>query len=173
MASGGSSIGAWRTIGLGRSFSHSLLILRLPHSQSDEDQRVRLQSMEVGKVVKTPWSNQVVVLEVVCDVTVNQNQFLGVITETRDIFGWPISQNLLWLYKQGDSLLLWQDFSQRPRAIDRRYDEIRRICGFCQLQSGVVYYAIEWPDYGCPTWELEEHVFRPGSYTPNKSLREF
>ncbi len=113
-----------------------------------------------GRLVKTPWSPQVRILEVLFSVRVSCRVFHGVRAETEDMnWDWPDVENLLWVFDGGNGLQLSQVFQHHPHVVDRMINgKIEAIVGDYQSSSGNVYFGVKWEGYDCPTWELEEEI---------------
>lgn len=111
----------------------------------------------VGAKIYTPWSSNVILLEILLIHHNVVGTFYGIRSETRDKEGWPLdSKSPLWVYDDNKTLRLWQEFRQCPRTQD--LDNIEDIIGHYESNSGKIYYAVKWSDYACPTWELEEDM---------------
>ena len=114
-----------------------------------------------GAKVRTPWSSNVVILDVLFSTTVLDKVFYGVKTETRDAMGvdWPVTQSLLWLFKHNGGLQMWQDFRHQPLiAATETFPVIETVIG-CHEMNGNLHYAIKWRDHLVPTWELEAKLY--------------
>ena len=119
------------------------------------------ENVQIGSFIKTDWSSQLVIIEVLYTVenlvrTFHGVRFKNLEKKTED---WPQDEGLLWVYNEGHIVRIWQECRQRPRFIEGEPDcEIREIVGHYYTQTGLVYYAILWMEYECPTWELEENL---------------
>ena len=121
-----------------------------------------LEDVRVGLFIKTEWSSRLVILEVLYTIKKLGRTFYGVRFENLDekTGDWLQTEGPLWVYKEGRDIRIWQECRQRPRFIEGEpeSDEIRKIIGHYYSQTGLVYYAIMWAEYMCPTWELEEDL---------------
>ncbi|KAK3933652.1 hypothetical protein QBC46DRAFT_368648 [Diplogelasinospora grovesii] len=113
-------------------------------------QRLTPKVAYLGSPVRTGWSSHVVVMQVLYTLWKPELIFHGIRVENLDgdLRNWPYTEGLLW------------ECRQRPRIINGEADfEIEEIVGHYQAQSGLVYYAIKWVEYECPTWELEDDLY--------------
>lgn len=111
----------------------------------------------VGAKIATPWSSNVILLEILLIHHNVVGTFYGIRSETRDRQGWPlVSKNPLWVYDDNKTLRIWQEIRQCPRTQD--LDKIETIIGHFESDAGDIYYAVKWSEYACPTWELEEDL---------------
>ena len=113
-----------------------------------------------GRHVRTTWSPEVVILEVLLTIRVSSHIFHGVRAETVDqLWDWVDVESLLWVLDTGTELTLWRDFEARPRIsnMDSTH-RIEAILGMHESAGSNVYLGVKWRDYGCPTWELEDEI---------------
>ncbi|KAJ3497419.1 hypothetical protein NLG97_g1924 [Lecanicillium saksenae] len=115
-----------------------------------------------GRFIKTPWSDQVVVLDVLYSVKASQSVFHGVRAMNTDLrWDWPDVVHFLWVLEQDndDDLKLAPEWQQPPRIINGELPcDIEFVIGDYQSAAGNTYLAVKWRGYDCPTWELEEDV---------------
>ncbi len=144
---------------------------------SGASQVERMQSGEnyaryTGSPVRTPWSSQVFVEEILCSADMQNRTFYGVILRNRECFGaeWLASKTLHWVFDDGNGLRLWEQAEQRPLFLqDDAFPSLEDILCFLQWK-GRVYLAVKWREYGCPTWELEETLSSYSEFSTNNRL---
>jgi hypothetical protein len=108
--------------------------------------------------VRTAWSSNVTILQVLYTYRTSTHTFLGVRTET--LQQKSDHHSLLWVVKDGQGFRVWQECRQRPFIINGESEfEIQGIIGHYETQTGAVYYAVKWIHYECPTWELEDDLW--------------
>ncbi|KAJ2978966.1 hypothetical protein NQ176_g3528 [Zarea fungicola] len=115
-----------------------------------------------GKFIKTPWSDQVVVVEVLYSVKVSQFIFHSVRAVNKDFqWDWPDITSLLWVIERDDdgTLKLAPEWVQPPRISGNEPScDIELVLGDYQPAAGNTYMAVKWRDHDCPTWELKEDL---------------
>ncbi|KAI9155793.1 hypothetical protein HJFPF1_08382 [Paramyrothecium foliicola] len=114
-----------------------------------------------GSVIETPWSSQIIVVEVLFTVRTSKWTFHGIraVNAERRAWDWPELENLLWVFDDGHGLRLWEEFHQRPHTSDgRSTHEIESIIGYYQSATGNIYTGVKWHDYDCPTWEFDDEI---------------
>lgn len=115
-----------------------------------------------GRFIKTPWSDHVVVLDVLYSVKVAESVFHGVRAVNTDLqWDWPDIIHFLWVLEpdNDDDLKLAPEWDQPPRMMDHELPcGIELVIGDYQSTAGNTYLAVKWRDYDCPTWELEDDV---------------
>lgn len=113
-----------------------------------------------GRYVRTAWSSQVNIVEVLLSVRVSHWVFHGVRAETTDtLLDWPTVESLLWVFEDGGDFKVYQDIQYFPPQVDDGDldRQIEAILGHYQL-AGDTYIAVKWQGHYCPTWELEEDI---------------
>ncbi|TQV90174.1 hypothetical protein IF1G_11173 [Cordyceps javanica] len=115
-----------------------------------------------GRSIKTPWSDQVVVMDVLYSLKVSRSVFHGVRAINTDLrWDWSEIVNLLWIVEREEdgNLKLAPEWQQPSRSIETELPrEIELVFGDHQSATGDTYLAVKWRDHDCPTWELEEDV---------------
>ncbi|KAL5901709.1 hypothetical protein ACKVWC_011403 [Pyricularia oryzae] len=84
--------------------------------------------------------------------------FYGVLYSNPDplIWDWPSQTGISWVFHDGLQVRTWQEAGQKPRFTDYSSDlEIEQIFGHYESPEGLVYYAVKWAGYACPTWESD------------------
>lgn len=118
------------------------------------------ESHHHGSYVRTAWSTQVVVTEIIRSVNISGRTFYGVKVETRDSLGldWPDPKGLLWVFDDGHGFRIWEEFQHRPLSTQVEPSPIiENIIGYHEM-DGIMYFGIKWMEYGSPTWELESDL---------------
>ena len=122
---------------------------------------LRAESAYRGSFVRTAWSSNVVILQVLYSLRTPNQIFHGVKVDTLDqeVGASTDGNGLLWVAEDSQGLRVWQECRQRPFILDGEIEyEIEEIVGHYEAQTGSVYYAVKWSDYECPTWELEDNL---------------
>ncbi|KAH6881185.1 hypothetical protein B0T10DRAFT_411212 [Thelonectria olida] len=124
------------------------------------------QSWLRGAPVRTTWSSDVVVKQVLVTLRSAKRMFHGIIASNLDSgpWDWPRSDCPIWVVDGGNGLSVWQECRQRPRLGDEGSElKAREVVGHYESRSGSVYLAVRWEGYEGPTWELESQPASPGS----------
>ncbi|KAJ2979271.1 hypothetical protein NQ176_g3357 [Zarea fungicola] len=115
-----------------------------------------------GRSIQTPWSDQVVVMDVLYSLKGSRTVFHGVRAVNTNLqWDWPDIVSLLWVVEQDDdtTLRLAPEWEQPPRiSVDKLSCDIELVLGDYQSAAGNTYLAVKWRDHDCPTWEREEDV---------------
>ncbi|KAM3547321.1 hypothetical protein ARSEF4850_010094 [Beauveria asiatica] len=115
-----------------------------------------------GRYIKTPWSDQVVILDVLYSLKVSRSIFHGIRAINTDLqWDWPEIVNLLWIVERedDDDLKLAPEWEQPSRSVDTELPrDIELVIGDHQSAAGNTYLAVKWRNFDCPTWELEKDV---------------
>ncbi|KAF4964718.1 hypothetical protein FSARC_7379 [Fusarium sarcochroum] len=116
-----------------------------------------------NRTVKTAWSPDIVVTDVLLTFQTGSQVFYGVktINTERSCWVWPDTDGLLWVIDGGDQLRTWQEDRQGPYIpYGRPAYEIEHVIGYYHSETGNTYAGIKWKGYTCPTWEAEAEVDR-------------
>ncbi|KAJ2973937.1 hypothetical protein NQ176_g6321 [Zarea fungicola] len=112
--------------------------------------------------IQTPWSDQVVVMDVLYSLKGSRTVFHGVRAVNTNLqWDWPDIVSLLWVVEQDDDggLKLAPEWEQPPRiSVNKLSCDIELVLGDYQSAAGNTYLAVKWRDHDCPTWEREEDV---------------
>ncbi|KAK2038267.1 hypothetical protein LY76DRAFT_515722 [Colletotrichum caudatum] len=122
-------------------------------------------SVTEGTSVKGDWSSHIVVRRVVCTMQSGKRMFFGVLAQNQEpqLWNWPDSDMLLWVFDDGQRVKVWQEGAQRPHIVEGQCGYVLdSVVGHYEATNGAVYYGVKWAGYECPTWELESDLWMHG-----------
>ncbi|OHE90472.1 hypothetical protein CORC01_14238 [Colletotrichum orchidophilum] len=122
-------------------------------------------SVTGGTLVKGDWSPCITVRRVICTLQSGDRVFFGVLAENQEsqLWSWPESDLLLWVFDDGQCVRVWQECAQRPHIVEGQSSHVlESIAGHHEATNGTVLYGVKWAGYECPTWELESDLWMHG-----------
>lgn len=119
-----------------------------------------------GCIVPTPWSQRVIVVDVIYSVKIHDLNFHGIRVKNTDMnWDWPNVENLLWVAEDGTGLQLWTELKQSPIIVNGQVkNEVQCFIGEYQSLSGNIYIGVKWREHDCPSWVLEEDLMECSDY---------
>ena len=119
-----------------------------------------LTSALKGLGIRTHWSLNLVVVQVLYTLQTPNAVFHGVLAENKErLLEDGPNVDLLWVCERDGSVAVWLESQQRPAIKEGKSDHnMDAVIGHYDTRSGFLYYSVKWIGYECPTWESEQDL---------------